>query len=57
MGVNIRFKKENIETMSWDGEFMLTVLSYWAQEGSGSVSENIKFNLSVYLHLLILLNY
>jgi len=43
IGVEIRFEKEGINTLSGDGELMLSVLSSFAQEESKSVSENIKW--------------
>ena len=41
--VEVRFEKENINTLSGDGEFMLTVLSSFAQEESKNISDNIKW--------------
>ena len=43
LGVEVQFEKENISSMSGDGEMMLTVLSSFAQEESKSASENIKW--------------
>ncbi|MHC1747348.1 MAG: recombinase family protein [Cellulosilyticaceae bacterium] len=43
LGVEIHFEKENIKTLSKDGELMLTVLSSFAEEESRSTSENIKW--------------
>jgi site-specific DNA recombinase len=43
LGVEIVFEKENISSLSGDGEFMLTVLSSFAQEESKNVSENLKW--------------
>ncbi len=43
IGVEVRFEKENINTLSGDGELMLTVLSSFAQEESKNISENIKW--------------
>lgn len=43
LGVEVRFEKENINTLSGDGELMLTVLSSFAQEESKNISENIKW--------------
>jgi len=45
IGVEVRFEKENINTLSGDGELMLTVLSSFAQEESRSASENIKWSI------------
>ena len=39
------FEKENIHTMSSDGELMLTVLASYAQEESRSASENQKWSI------------
>lgn len=43
IGVEVRFEKENINTLSGDGEFILTVLSSFAQEESKNVSDNLKW--------------
>lgn len=43
IGVEVRFEKENINTLSGDGEFMLTVLSSFAQEESKNVSDNLRW--------------
>lgn len=43
IGVEIRFEKENINSLSGDGEFMLTILASFAQEESRSISENVKW--------------
>lgn len=43
LGIEIYFERENIRTLSKDGELMLTVLSSFAEEESRSVSENIKW--------------
>lgn len=43
IGIEVRFEKENINTLSGDGEFMLTVLSSFAQEESKNVSDNLKW--------------
>lgn len=45
IGVEVRFEKENIETMSGDGELMLTILSSFAEEESRSISENVKWSI------------
>lgn len=45
INVEVRFEKENIETLSGDGELMLTVLSSFAQEESKNVSDNIKWRV------------
>jgi len=43
LGIEVRFEKENINTLSGDGELMLAVLSSFAQEESRNVSENLKW--------------
>jgi site-specific DNA recombinase len=43
IGVEVRFEKENIHTLSGDGELMLTVLSSFSQEESKNVSDNLKW--------------
>lgn len=43
IGVEVRFEKENINTLSGGGELMLTVLSSFAQEESKNVSDNLKW--------------
>jgi len=45
IGVEVRFEKENINTLSGDGELMLSVLSSFAQEESKNVSDNIKWRV------------
>lgn len=45
LGIDIYFEKENIHTLSADGEFMLTVLALFAQEESRSASENVKWRI------------
>jgi len=45
LGVEIIFEKENIRTLSGDGELMLTVLSSFAQEESKNVSDNVKWRI------------
>ncbi len=45
LGVDIFFEKENIHTMSSDGELMLTLLASFAQEESRSASENQKWRI------------
>ena len=43
--VEVRFEKENIHTMSSDGELMLTILASFAQEESRSISDNVKWRV------------
>ena len=45
LGIDIYFEKENIHTLSTDGELMLTLLASFAQEESRSVSENVKWRI------------
>ncbi len=45
LGIDIYFEKENIHTMSMDGELMLTLLASFAQEESRSASENCKWRI------------
>lgn len=44
IGVEVRFEKENISSMSGDGELMLSILASFAQEESRSISENVKWS-------------
>jgi len=43
--VDVFFERENIHSISGDGELMLTILSSYAQEESRSASENVKWRL------------
>lgn len=43
--IDVFFEKENIHTLSADGELMLTLLASFAQEESRSVSENQKWRI------------
>jgi DNA invertase Pin-like site-specific DNA recombinase len=45
LGIDVYFEKENINSLSTDGEFMLTILASYAQEESRSVSENQKWRI------------
>ncbi len=45
LGVGVRFEEQGIDTMSADGEVMLTILASYAQEESRSVSENCKWRI------------
>lgn len=45
IGVDVYFERENIHSISGDGELMLTVLASFAQEESLSVSENCKWRI------------
>ena len=42
-GIEVRFEKENINSMSGDGELMLSILASFAQEESRSISENVRW--------------
>lgn len=42
-GVSVYFQKENINTLTSDGEFILTLMSSFAQEESRLISENVKW--------------
>lgn len=43
--IEVYFEKENINSMSDDGELMLTLLASFAQEESRSISENVKWGI------------
>ncbi|MDR6939469.1 recombinase family protein [Arcanobacterium hippocoleae] len=43
LGVAIRFERERIDTLSVDGELLLTLLASFAQEESRSLSHNVKW--------------
>jgi len=45
IGVAIHFERENIYSLSSDGELMLSILASYAQEESRSTSENIKWSI------------
>ena len=45
LGVDVFFEKENLHSVSGDGELMLTILASYAQEESRSVSENCKWRI------------
>lgn len=45
MGIEVRFEKENINSMSSDGELMLSILASFAQEENRSISENVKWGV------------
>lgn len=45
LGVEVRFEKENINSLSGDGELMLSILASFAQEESRSISENVKWGI------------
>jgi site-specific DNA recombinase len=43
IGVEVRFEKEHINSLSSDGELMLSILASFAQEESRSISDNVKW--------------
>lgn len=45
LGIEVRFEKEQINSMSGDGELMLSILASFAQEESRSISENCKWGI------------
>lgn len=45
LGIEVRFEKEHINTLTADGELMLTILASYAQEEVQTMSENIKWSI------------
>lgn len=45
LGVGVYFEEQNIDTLSSDGELMMTILASYAQEESLSASENAKWRI------------
>ena len=45
IGVDVYFEEQNINSMTGDGELLLTILASYAQEESLSVSENCKWRV------------
>lgn len=45
IGVEVRFEKEHISSLSEDGELLLTLLASLSQEESRSISENVKWGI------------
>ena len=43
LSISVRFEKEHIDSLSEDGELMLTLLASFAQEESRSISDNVKW--------------
>lgn len=43
LGISVRFEKEHIDSLSEDGELMLTLLASFAQEEVRSLSDNVKW--------------
>ena len=44
-GISVRFERENIDSLTGDGELMLSILASYAQEESLSISENVKWGI------------
>ena len=44
-GIAVRFERENIDSMSEDGELLLTLLASFAQEESRSIGDNIRWGI------------
>lgn len=44
-GVEVRFEKENISTLTADGELLLTLLASFAQEEIRSLSQNVRWGV------------
>lgn len=45
IGVEVRFEKERINSLSGDGELMLSILASFAEEESRAISENVKWGI------------
>lgn len=45
LGIEVRFEKEGIDSLSEEGELMLSLLASFAQEESRSISENVKWGV------------
>lgn len=45
IGIDVYFEKENIHSISDEGELLLTLLASFAQEESRSISENVKWGI------------
>ena len=45
LGIGVYFEEQNINTLSADGELMITILASYAQEESLSASENVKWRI------------
>jgi len=44
-GIAVRFERENIDSTSEDGELLLTLLAFFAQEESRSIGDNIRWGV------------
>lgn len=45
LGVEVRFEREGIHSLTTDGELLLTLLASFAQEESYSISDNVKWSI------------
>ena len=45
LGIEVRFEKERVNTLTADGELMLTILASYAQEEVETMSQNIKWTI------------
>ena len=45
LGIDVYFERENIHSMSKEGELLLTLLASFAQAESQSISENVKWGI------------
>lgn len=45
LGISVRFERESIDSLSTDGELLLTLLASIAQEESTSISQNLKWKV------------
>ena len=45
LNISVRFEKENIDTLTTDGEILLTLLATLAEEESKAIGENIKWKI------------
>jgi len=57
LGIEVRFEREKINSLSEEGEFLLTLLASFAQEESRSCSENIQWAFRTRYAKGISLNY
>lgn len=45
LGVDVRFEKEDVSTLSAEGEVLITLLASFAQQESEAISENVKWGI------------
>ena len=45
LGIAVKFERENINSMSVEGELMLTLMASYAQEESRTISQNVKWRI------------